>query len=134
MHGKAGKERGVVPRAIEDVLGIVKNTYEQNLGDQANGSSIIEDYGTDTQPILSVNGGGAHRFGIPKYIMQASSSQIQVYSNNDGTKDYDVQGQDRIFVKMSVYMIYCDRIFDLLSTKSAKKNVKVEHYIDQASQ
>ena len=35
---------------------------------------------------------------------------------------------------MSVYMIYCDRIFDLLSTKSAKKSVKVEHYIDQGSQ
>mmetsp|Transcript_28628 Transcript_28628/g.35464 ORF Transcript_28628/g.35464 Transcript_28628/m.35464 type:complete len:120 (+) Transcript_28628:1317-1676(+) len=35
---------------------------------------------------------------------------------------------------MSVYMIYCDRIYDLLSSKAAKKTVKVEHYIDQASQ
>lgn len=35
---------------------------------------------------------------------------------------------------MSVYMIFCDRIYDLLSAKSAKKNVKIEHYIDQSSQ
>lgn len=49
-------------------------------------------------------------------------------------RDYDApSAQDRIFVKMSVYMIYCDRIYDLLSTKAAKKTVKVEHYIDQAS-
>lgn len=36
-------------------------------------------------------------------------------------------------IKMSVYMIYCDRIYDLLSTKSGKK-VKRESYIDQHSQ
>lgn len=46
MHGKAGKERGIIPRAIEEVLSIVKNTYENN--DQLNGSSLIEDFGTDT--------------------------------------------------------------------------------------
>ena len=34
LHGKAGKERGVVPRAIEDVLSIVKNSYE--IGDNLN--------------------------------------------------------------------------------------------------
>jgi len=44
-----------VPRAIEDVLSIVKNSYD--IGDQMNGSSLIEDFGTDTQPILSVNAG-----------------------------------------------------------------------------
>ena len=38
-----------------------------------------------------------------------------------------------MFIKMSVYMIYCDRIYDLLSSKSAKK-VKREHYIDPSSQ
>ena len=31
-------------------------------------------------------------------------------------------------------MIYCDRIYDLLSSKATKKTVKVEHYIDQGSQ
>ena len=34
---------------------------------------------------------------------------------------------------MSMYMIYCDRIYDLLSQKSGKK-VKKESYIDQNSQ
>ena len=38
-----------------------------------------------------------------------------------------------MFIKMSVYMIYCDKIYDLLCTKSAKKNVKIEHYIDPSS-
>ena len=38
-----------------------------------------------------------------------------------------------MFIKMSVYMIYCDRTYDLLSTKSGKK-VKREHYIDPQTQ
>ena len=47
LHGKAGKERGVVPRAIEDILSIVKNSYE--IGDDLNASSsLVEDYGTAT--------------------------------------------------------------------------------------
>jgi len=128
LHGKAGKERGIVPRAIEDVLTIVKNTYEH--GENLNSSSIIEDFGTDTQPILSVNA-GASKFGIPRNIL-TNNSQIQVYGNNEAAKDYDGVS-DRIFIKMSVYLIYCDRIFDLLSAKSSKKNVKLEHYIDQAT-
>lgn len=71
MHGKAGKERGVLPRAIDEVLSIVKNTYD-NI-DELNDSSYIEDFGTDTQPILSVNAGGKSKFGIPKSILQGSS-------------------------------------------------------------
>ena len=47
--------------------------------------------------------------------------------------DYQHGGQERLFVKMSMYMIYCDRIYDLLSQKSGKK-VKKESYIDQNSQ
>lgn len=75
LHGKAGKERGVVPRAIEDVLTIVKNTYEHGFGENnhnLNGSSLIEDFGTETQPILSVNAQN-HKFGIPKNILQSNS-------------------------------------------------------------
>lgn len=51
-----------------------------------------------------------------------------MYGNQNAAHDYDVI-QDRMFLKISVYMIYCDRIYDLLSTKSGKK-VKKEHYID----
>jgi hypothetical protein len=38
-----------------------------------------------------------------------------------------------MFIKASVYMIYCDKIYDLLSNKSGKK-VSKEHYIDPVSQ
>lgn len=62
----------MVPRAVEDILSIVKNTYELGA-DNLNGSSMIEDYGTDTQPILSVNGGRDKQFGIPKTILQGNS-------------------------------------------------------------
>ena len=73
LHGKAGKERGMVPRAIEDILSIVKNTYEFGAdNNNLDGSSLIEDFGTDTHPILSVND-GKNRFGIPKSIMQSNS-------------------------------------------------------------
>ena len=51
LHGKAGKDRGVVPRAVEDVLAIAKNTFESDN----NQSSVIEEFGTETNPILSVN-------------------------------------------------------------------------------
>ena len=54
LHGKAGRDRGVVPRAVEDILSIARNSYD-SAGD--NTSSIIEDFGTDTHPILSVNAG-----------------------------------------------------------------------------
>lgn len=84
LHGKAGKERGVVPRAIEDVLQIVKNTYEHGqIGENLQGSSLIEDFGTDTQPILSVNA-SANKFGIPRSILQGPSSQIQIYGDEHG--------------------------------------------------
>ena len=74
LHGKAGKERGVVPRAIEDVLTIVKNTYEHGqAAENLNGSSLIEDFGTDTQPILSVNANN-HKFGVPKNFLQGPAS------------------------------------------------------------
>ena len=127
IHGKVGKERGVVPRAIEDILSIVKNTYEIGA-DNLNGSSLIEDYGTDTQPILSVNGAN-NRFGIPREIMsQNQLNPIQVYGQQSAN-DYDAI-QDKMFLKVSVYMIYCDRIYDLLAKQSGKK-VKKEHYIDQ---
>ena len=48
LNGKAGKERGVVPRAVEDVLSIVKNTYDHYFENNMDASSMIEDYGTDT--------------------------------------------------------------------------------------
>ena len=78
MHGKAGKERGVVPRAIEEILAIVKNTYD---GDDefANSSSMIEDFGTDTQPMFSVNAQG-NRFGLPSK-KAFHNGGIQVYDN-----------------------------------------------------
>ena len=93
---------------------------------------MLEDYGTDNQPLLSVNHAG-NRFGIPKAILQGNSnSQIQVYGDGIG-KDFDAC-TDRMFIKVSVYMIYCDKIYDLLCSKSQKKNVKLEHYIDPQSQ
>ena len=79
MHGKAGKDRGVVPRAIEDILAIVKNTYEGD-DEYLNSSSMIEDYGTETQPILSVNAHGS-RFGLPEMGQLQSSNGIKVYDN-----------------------------------------------------
>ena len=53
LHGKAGRDRGIVPRAVEDVLAIAKNSYDS----ENNASSVIEDFGTDTNPILNVNAG-----------------------------------------------------------------------------
>lgn len=53
-----------------------------------------------------------------------------MYGNGgvDGSRNNE-GNQERLFVKLSIYMIYCDRVYDLLSQKSGKK-VKKEHYID----
>lgn len=55
-----------------------------------------------------------------------------MYGAADSGRDYDAT-QDRLYIKGSVYMIYCDRVYDLLSLKSGKK-VKKECYIDPQSQ
>ena len=95
------------------------------------GGSVIEDFGTDTHPILSVRAGNT-KFGIPKAIMQGNNSQIQVYGSDLMGKDHDAL-QDKMFIKVSIYMIYCDRIYDLLSSKTGRK-IKIEHFIDPQSQ
>ena len=81
LNGKAGKDRGIVPRAVEDILAIVRNTYDGD-DDFINRSSVIEDYGTDTQPLLSVNALG-NRFGLPGAPPQAYQREngIQVYED-----------------------------------------------------
>ena len=62
---------------------------------------------------------------------------IQVYENGKelhrGELDAKQNTQERLFLKASMFMIYCDRIYDLLSNKQNKK-VKMEHYIDKNSQ
>ena len=64
-----------MPRAIEDILSIVRNTYEHDGENNVNGSSLIEDFGTDTTPILSLNPPGAGgKFGLPANI--SPNSQI----------------------------------------------------------
>ena len=96
LHGKAGRDRGIVPRAIEDILAISKNTFESDN----NQSSVIEDFGTETNPILSVN--APNRFKIHQEI----SNQA----------DPDMASIDRLYLKISIYMVYCDKIYDLLAT------------------
>ena len=61
LHGKTGRDRGVVPRAVEDVLAIAKNSYDSDI----NASSVIEDFGTDTNPILNVNAGNKFSMNHP---------------------------------------------------------------------
>jgi hypothetical protein len=39
---------------------------------------------------------------------------------------------ERVFLRISVYMIYCDRIFDLLAKQQTK--IRLEQYLDPVSQ
>lgn len=78
LHGKTGRDRGIVPRAVEDILSIVRHSHERDNADFQDLSSLIKDLGTDTQPILSLNAG--NRFG------KGHQHPIQVYGES---KDYD---------------------------------------------
>ena len=55
LLGKTGIQRGVIPRAVEDVLNIVKNSYDV----QASDNSILEEYGTN---IISINQAKSGKF------------------------------------------------------------------------
>lgn len=105
-------QRGVIPRAVEDVLSIVK----ANLDTSINASSSVEELGSMSNPIRSVN----TRF-------PTSREQVLTTVHRQGNADPDIINE-RVFLRMSVYMIYCDRIFDLLAPKKIK--AKLEQYID----
>lgn len=72
-----------------------------------------------SNPIVSVNN---RRY--------ATRENALVTVHTKGAGDPDMMNE-RVFLRMSVYMIYCDRIYDLLG-KSHKK-VKLEQYIDKQS-
>jgi len=50
LHGKMGVQRGIIPRAIQDVLGIVRAHQDTSIN-----QSSLEDYGSLNNPLLSVN-------------------------------------------------------------------------------
>ena len=47
-------QRGIIPRAIEEVLNIVSTGQETGSATKGS-SSVLEDYGTGNNPLLSVN-------------------------------------------------------------------------------
>lgn len=107
-------QRGVIPRAVEDVLSIVKAGIDTSM----NHSSSVEELGSLSNPILSVN----RRY--------PTREQVLTTYHTKGATDPDIINE-RVYLRMSVYMIYCDRIFDLLA--KTQKKVKLEQYLDEQS-
>ena len=102
---------------MEDVLAIAKNSYDS----ENNTSSVLEDFGTESNPMLNVNAGA--RF----------NSHKQGYAAHTTRTDPDMGTADRLYLKMSAYMVYCDRIYDLLTQRPGTR-VKMDHYIDPQTQ
>ena len=85
-----------------------------------NQTTSVEDYGSLNNPLLSVNN-------------RQLQSREQVFTKilaREAT-DPDVINE-RVFLRMSIYMLHNDRIYDLLSKTQPK--VKLEQYLDQQSQ
>ena len=80
--------RGVLPRAIEEILNIIKNTSDECTPVE---DSYAETY---TEDLISIN--------KPPYPHQIS-------------------------LRMSVYMVYADQIYDL---QNSAKRVKLDHFVD----
>jgi hypothetical protein len=80
LKGGQGSDRGIVPRAIEETLNLIKNN------------------------------------GIDE-------SQL------DKTPNFQNQKQ-KILLKLSIYMIYMEKVFDLLD-KNNRQNPQIEHFMDQ---
>lgn len=90
LKGSQGAERGIAPRAIEDILSIIKNTDVQELN--------------------------------------------HTPSFNQGFSG-DFAGSGKVFLKMSIFMIAMDEIYDLLErprkNSEELKMPRIEHYLDQ---
>jgi hypothetical protein len=97
---------------VEDILGIVKASQDTSL---THDGSLEE----GSHPMVSVSK-NPH-----------GTDQVITTVHTRGVTDPDIINE-RVFLRMSVYMIYCDRIFDLLAKQNQK--VKLEQYLDQQSQ
>jgi hypothetical protein len=84
LKGGQGSDRGIMPRAIEESLNLIKN------------------YGTDE-----------------------SLTQL------DKTPNF-LNDKQKVLLKLSIYMIYMERVTDLLDKNQATAP-NIEHFIDQQS-
>lgn len=108
-------QRGVIPRAVEDVLNIIKADLSASVIENTTLEGIVSPALT---PIMSAR-------------KLSAREQVITQVHTKGAADPDMINE-RVYLKMSVYMIYCDRIFDLLGQSQHK--VRLEQYIDRQSQ
>ncbi|CDW75105.1 low quality protein: centromere-associated protein e [Stylonychia lemnae] len=118
LKGKTGAERGILPRAVEDIFNIVKNSEQRQEELEAINQRMMysdeEDDGNfDTQ----------NQRDIQSYNQKVRQSMNQM----------DPNVPERLFLKIQVYQIFVDKVLDLLNTSRqalSAQNARVSSYID----
>lgn len=96
-------ERGILPRAVEDMFNIVRNSEERE-----------EDYEVNTPDITESDGDA-----IPHQdFYRGSSYHASAHNPRDQLRREKVP--ERMFLKVCVYQIYVDKVLDLLSSNAVK--------------
>lgn len=88
--------RGIVPRAVEEVLSLVGSGQNLNRDEET-----LQHYGGgDTSPILNLK------------------------------VDSDMSGNTKIYLRIQVFLIHCEQVYDLLSSPKSIKRCKTHSYLD----
>lgn len=107
LKGKTGAERGILPRAVEDIFNIVKNS-ESMLEDEYETINLkMMSYSSDNEEYSSSQD-KASFIPAPQYGEQTYYSSKQ--------QDRNESGGERMFLKISVYQVFMDKVLDLLSS------------------
>eukprot|EP00347_Sterkiella_histriomuscorum_P021720 403333001 len=120
LKGKTGVERGILPRAVEDIFNIVKNSEQKEEDYEALNQRMMNQYSEDDQD---------EYVSFPDSRSQRGLSQTR----NFHSIELDSQQPERMFLKISVYQIFIDKVLDLLSNNKAPTTHKaqVNHFIDK---
>jgi hypothetical protein len=117
LKGKTGMERGILPRAVEDIFNIVRNSEERE-----------EDYQIIRDELMAQDDSG--------FTEQDVSTHSRKYPGRSHYNEQTMSTPERMFLKVSVYQIFVDKVLDLLpvNNKRHSPSVKLEHYIDKDSE
>ena len=102
LKGKTGLERGLLPRAVEDVFNIVRNSEEREEDYEMINNRMQEESSTERDNYTSSRGS--------VYDQKAFTS-----NRNFANMDVNQVVPERMFLKVSVYQIFVDKVLDLLS-------------------
>ncbi|CDW80672.1 kinesin motor domain containing protein [Stylonychia lemnae] len=112
LKGKAGIERGILPRAVEDMFNIIRNCTDDQ---------------DDLYDLHVFNGRSLGDSDQENDISAINTLKYNSVNNRQGSKR---NSDEKMFLKMTVYQVFIDKILDLLASRASKSNSSRQAYVD----